>query len=119
MTDRELLEAAARADLVLVHLRDGTYARKPFHDLRDDDMVVFDGPGEFAHLEWEPEWVEFNGGRCPVDAGCVCDTKHRDGSVTTERLVHEAETWSHLGTPCDIVAYRNVRAAAAMAERGE
>jgi hypothetical protein len=60
------------------------------------------------------EWVPWGGGRCPLTAGSVCDTQHRDGSLVYGRPVYANEIWDHFGTPCDIVAYR-----AALKERND
>lgn len=51
-------------------------------------------------------WIAWNGGRCPLKGGAKCETQHRDGSVTNDRQVYARDRWDHLGTPCDIVAYR-------------
>lgn len=51
-------------------------------------------------------WIAWDGGRCPLPAGAKCDTQHRDGSVTKGREVYARDRWHHLGTACDIVAYR-------------
>jgi len=53
-------------------------------------------------------WIEWSGGCCPLKAGARCDIRHRDGSVTKNRRVYACDRWDHLGTPCDIVAYRVV-----------
>lgn len=61
-----------------------------------------EGLGAVAGVEWTPH----AGGACPLAVGTRYDTLHRDGSVTTCRVVHERDRWDHHGTACDIVAYR-------------
>jgi hypothetical protein len=54
------------------------------------------------------DWKQWTGGKCPVRAGTTVELKHRDGSTGT-RTIEWPGWWEHLGTPCDIVAYRIVR----------
>lgn len=58
-------------------------------------------------------WIEWNGGCCPVKRGSLVDVKHRDGDVyygvPAGMPESRAEDWSHdttFASPGDIVAYR-------------
>lgn len=55
------------------------------------------------------DWKPWAGGQCPVAVGTRIETKHRDGS-TSIRTIEYWTAWNHLGTPCDIVAYRIIEA---------
>lgn len=55
------------------------------------------------------EWIEWNGGECPVPYGTKVDFIYRDGYKTSNRIVwldFNHNTWSHLNDNEDIVAYR-------------
>ena len=47
-------------------------------------------------------------GPCPVVAGTVVQLIHRAGR-TNERVIDYPTEWGHLGTPCDIVAYKIIK----------
>jgi hypothetical protein len=53
-------------------------------------------------------FTKWNGGFCPVKAGTKVELIHRDGQRRT-MLIDYPTRWNHLGTPCDIVAYRVVQ----------
>ena len=69
---------------------------------RPDGSGLSEGLGAGAGAQWTPH----TGGACPLPVGARYDTLHRDGSVTTCRVVHERDRWDHYGTACDIVAYQ-------------
>lgn len=64
------------------------------------------------------EWIEWNGGDCPIDEGTVIDIKTRKRGISTR--VHAgrpewepdskgpccAVRWEHEGLGTDIIAYR-------------
>jgi hypothetical protein len=57
------------------------------------------------------EWVEWNGGECPIADGVLFSAKFRDGTITNKYRHATEYRWSHgggdLGVPeADIVAYR-------------
>lgn len=58
------------------------------------------------------DWIEWNGGECPVAVGTRIDIRDRDGYVWTdvEALddVNSAEMWAHTSEPPqdNIIAYR-------------
>ncbi|AUG88573.1 hypothetical protein [Pseudomonas phage TC6] len=55
------------------------------------------------------EWIEWNGGECPVPYGTKVDVIYRDGYKTSMRIVwldFNHNVWSHLNDEGDIVAYR-------------
>jgi hypothetical protein len=54
------------------------------------------------------EWIRHEGGIPPLASGELFDCRHRDGSVSRGRTFCSRDLWDHLGTPCDIVAYRIV-----------
>lgn len=50
------------------------------------------------------DWIEWYGGKCPVQARALVEVRYRDGDKETRQ---SGETrWSHLGYPGDVVAYR-------------
>lgn len=57
------------------------------------------------------DWINWNGGECPVPEGTLVDVKHRDGHEycgVPAGMPVRAETWTHSDDehPGDIVAYR-------------
>lgn len=55
------------------------------------------------------EWIEWNGGECPVPVGTKVDTIYRDGyknEMWIGWLGFSQNIWSHLNDEGDIVAYR-------------
>ena len=61
------------------------------------------------------DWIEWNGGECPVAGDVVVDVKRRDGQVSQADQFSEWR-WSHWPDPSDIVAYRLVDAPRASTE---
>jgi hypothetical protein len=55
------------------------------------------------------DFLPHHGGPVPFQAGTRVDLLHRDGSLSFERAVQVRDQWAHLGTPCDIVGYRQSR----------
>lgn len=53
----------------------------------------------------EPEWIEWRGGACPVRNGADVEMRFRDGYVSRDEDP-QGWDWYHLGSICDIVAYR-------------
>lgn len=53
-------------------------------------------------------WIEWNGngGRCPLPDGTAIDYKLRDGSCWHGCTKPNELRWGHIGSVCDIVAYR-------------
>ncbi len=51
-------------------------------------------------------WIEWRGGSCPLAPGTQFEAQHRGGHVTKNRVAYANDRWEHLGTECDIVAYR-------------
>lgn len=59
-------------------------------------------------------WIEWGGGKCPVEKGALIDVKWRDGKVDTEIPAkircpsrdRQAIIWHHAGHELDIIAYR-------------
>jgi hypothetical protein len=54
------------------------------------------------------EWIEWNGGDCPVKAATVVEYKRRDGVRASPRSAIELD-WGHFDLGNDIIAYRLVR----------
>lgn len=54
------------------------------------------------------EWINHAGGKVELPLGTIYDARHRDGSISIGRKIQWQTDgiWNHLGTPCDIVAYR-------------
>ncbi|AMO43542.1 hypothetical protein O4_67 [Pseudomonas phage O4] len=55
------------------------------------------------------EWIEWDGGECPVPYGTKVDIIYRDGYKTSMSIVwldFNHNVWSHLNDEGDIVAYR-------------
>lgn len=54
------------------------------------------------------EWIEWNGGGCPVTEGTLVDVRHRDGDEYFAVLPGDTvvEVWKHNNHPGDIIAYR-------------
>lgn len=69
---------------------------------------------EPAGADIEPQWIEWNGGACPVPDGTFVDVKYRDGEVKTNLPANVTRPgldaayafWENDGNICDIVAYR-------------
>jgi hypothetical protein len=54
------------------------------------------------------DWTPHDGKHITARPGALVDVLHRDGSVSLRREVpQQAWAWKHLGTPCDIVAWRS------------
>lgn len=74
-----------------------------------DDNCVTRAQYEAA-LAKNDGWIEWGGGKCPLERGAIVDVKHRNGEVflNTKALSGEAENWSHweMERPGDIIAYR-------------
>ncbi|QZD26118.1 PHD finger protein [Klebsiella phage vB_KpnS_MK54] len=59
-------------------------------------------------------WIEWGGGKCPVEKGTLIDVKWRDGKVDTgipakircPSRERQAIIWHHAGHELDIIAYR-------------
>jgi hypothetical protein len=51
------------------------------------------------------DWIEHNGGECPVDAHTLVKVRFRDG-IVCHACQAFAFTWVHNGKASDIVAYR-------------
>lgn len=59
-------------------------------------------------------WIEWGGGKCPVEKGTLIDVKWRDGKIDTEIPAkircpsrdRQAIIWHHAGHELDIIAYR-------------
>lgn len=59
-------------------------------------------------------WIEWGGGKCPVEKGTLIDVKWRDGKIDTEIPAkiklpsrdRQAIIWHHSGYELDIIAYR-------------
>ena len=54
--------------------------------------------------QWS-EWIEWNGGECPLPDGAAHEVQFRDGG-RSEHSIPEIRFWQHDGDGCDIVAYR-------------
>lgn len=65
----------------------------------------------------ENNWIDWNGGECPVERGTLVDVKHRSGQIFTDQpaqvrgystnpKVGYAEEWSNDECDSDIIAYR-------------
>lgn len=64
----------------------------------------------------EGEWIEWNGGECPVPKGTKIDVKYRDGKVAINQFIQEgnypipaARFWVKDNHGSDIIAYRIVK----------
>ncbi|MGY6251678.1 hypothetical protein ACXIUS_29835 [Bosea thiooxidans] len=55
------------------------------------------------------DWIEWNGGECPVSTGALVEVRLDDGT-TTGPMTAGGWDWRNHGTPADIVAYRLVDA---------
>lgn len=55
----------------------------------------------------DDDWIEWNGGRCPVDPKLRVAIKFREGYQAS--FVADMYRWDHDGSGSDIVAYRVVR----------
>lgn len=56
----------------------------------------------------EPEWIEWYGGDCPVDANTQVAYRLRDGKECQPQYA-DGLMWDHIGVWNDIVAYRPVQ----------
>lgn len=50
-------------------------------------------------------WIEWGGGKCPVDPHTIVKVRFRDRRVSPA-LPACASIWPHTGMDCDIIAYR-------------
>lgn len=62
-----------------------------------------------------PEWIDWNGGKCPVEQGTLVDVKYRDGEILCRIPANkphpgmrdaQASFWRNEARENDIVAYR-------------
>jgi hypothetical protein len=67
------------------------------------DKHAWVGPTK-ADEGWS-EWIEWDGGECPIPCGVTHQVKHRDGEVV-EDVEPDTWEWGHLGMDGDIIAYR-------------
>lgn len=51
------------------------------------------------------EWIEWNGGECPLPDGTIHEVEYRDGEKCKDDLP-ETSYWGIDGDDCDIIAYR-------------
>lgn len=75
--------------------------------------VSGDGSGESLPEVSQEErdsdgWIEWKGGKCPVDYSTIVDVKTKIG-VVFERYVAHIFLWKHIGSEGDIVAYKIVK----------
>ena len=54
--------------------------------------------------DYDNNWIEWNGGKCPVDNGVSIDVRFRNGAELYD--VISSLRWSHDGVSGDIIAYR-------------
>ena len=54
------------------------------------------------------EWIEWNGGECPVPGDTRVDIMTRNGDVSSGGLTAKSWFWNHDGDSSDIIAYRIV-----------
>lgn len=57
---------------------------------------------------WTDDWIEWNGGECPVAASAIVQRKYRDGADGFMKAPAAYFRWTHLGEDSDIIAYRVV-----------
>lgn len=76
---------------------DGDSLRIPFLHERNQAAT------EFKH----GEWIEWEGGSCPVDASVLVEIRRRDGS--TGILLAGLIDWRHISKPSDVISYRVMR----------
>lgn len=54
-------------------------------------------------------WIEWQGGKCPVEPATRVDLEYRDGDIVKNVPAHFATNcWPHDDHPFDIIAYRVV-----------
>lgn len=56
----------------------------------------------------EPEWIEWNGGSCPVDCNAMVEVKLKEARGPSPRRANQFE-WNNSGMLSDIIAYRVIR----------
>jgi hypothetical protein len=55
----------------------------------------------------EPEWIEWNGGNCPIEKGTMIQAEFRNGARTEMHPCSGIDTeWKHYKLYSDIIAYR-------------
>ena len=54
--------------------------------------------------DYDNNWIEWNGGKCPVDNGVSIDVRFRNGAELYD--VISSLRWSHDGVGGDVIAYR-------------
>lgn len=87
----------------------------------DTEAEVEDSASEISREQYESAlaaknegWIEWGGGKCPVEKGKLIDVKWRDGKIDTAipakikcpSRERQAIIWHHYGYELDIIAYR-------------
>lgn len=57
----------------------------------------------------ESDWIEWGGGRRPVQCIETVEVKFRDGAISKGKAGEGVLCWNHHGEPGDIIAYRIVK----------
>lgn len=53
------------------------------------------------------KWIEWNGGKCPVQPSKSVEVKFRNGEICSDKT--SSWRWSHIDSAYDIVAYRLIK----------
>lgn len=81
--------------------------------LRDAKKILFYAQAEVERLEGVPPgtapdadgWIDWEGGKCPVDDGVLVDVETRSGKRYITSVGYYFD-WRNNNYDCDIVAYR-------------
>ena len=106
ITGHELSEANGWLLMALLKMvRDNTTG-KP-HEDSINDLVAYGALYVEARLSTESEWIEWDGGECPVELDVIVEYKLR--SDCRHARVARYLFWIHDGGENDIIAYRIVK----------
>lgn len=87
----------------------GDWCGNEFHTIRasDYDTAIITRAQYESALEASDDWIEWNGGKCPVDSDAIVEVKYRKPSPLNFNNDRAGDfSWAHDGIDGDIIAYR-------------
>jgi len=98
-------------------------SRRGLEQLERNGDKLIRGMVDSIAAESAPEWIEWNGGECPVADGKSVEVRYRSfqhGDKYSTEIYDNATKirWKHTGQGGDIIAYRVVSAPAAESKEG-
>ena len=112
VTGQSLSEANGWLLMALLKMvRDNT-TQAPHEDSLHD-LVAYGalyGEARLASMNQpESDWIEWGGGKCPVQLIETVEVKFRVGAISKGKAGEWVLCWNHHGDDCDIIAYRIVK----------